>query len=228
MGESMVEQAVKQFLHSSSPSVAPYAKTGEVHLRLTARAASETEALRIIEPVEQGIRGILGDKVYGVDETTLEEATVKLAIERGITFATGESVTGGWVGQRATSVPGSSTTFLGGIIAYSPEAKVRRLGVRPETLREFGPVSEEVAREMAIGAREEFGADFGVSTTGNAGPTADAGGKPVGQVYVAVAGPEGVEVQGFLWRSQREDARLRTTMMALTLLRSALLRAPIR
>ncbi|HJP82996.1 MAG TPA: CinA family nicotinamide mononucleotide deamidase-related protein, partial [Fimbriimonadaceae bacterium] len=123
LGESFVEDRIRELMRGGNPTVAPYAHPSEVHLRLTAKAASRTEAERILEPLEQRIRGILGNAVYGVNETTLEDSVVAMLKERNATVAVAESITGGWLGQRFTSVAGSGDVFLGGMITYDSGTK---------------------------------------------------------------------------------------------------------
>lgn len=223
MGESEVESKVVELMAGENPSLAPYAHTGEVHLRITARASSEAAADLLIDPVEAQIRAILGSRVFGVDETTLEQATIELAVARHVTLAVAESMTGGGLGERLSSVAGASRTFVGGVISYSQTAKIELLDVDPETLESFGPVSAEVVREMAEGARTCLQSDFGVAVSGNAGPTSDVDNKPVGLVFVAVAGPRGTVVEEAKFRGTREDIRRRATQLALLRLREALL-----
>jgi nicotinamide-nucleotide amidase len=134
-----------------------------------------------------------------------------------------ESITGGWLGQRLTNVPGSGDAFRGGVISYDVGIKESLLGVSAATLKQFGPVSEQTAREMAVNAKSKLNSDYGVSLTGNAGPTADVDGKPVGLVYIGIAGPEGIEVKEHHMRGARADIRYRCTQMALVHLREALL-----
>lgn len=224
IGESAVEAAIQHLMQAANPSVAPYAKTGEVHLRVTARAATVHIADALLDPVEQSIRDVLGNAVYGTNETTLEEAVLAEFRQRGATVAVAESMTGGWLGQRFTSVPGSSDVFLGGVISYSIGAKKSLLGVSEATLELFGAVSEECASEMALGVQERMGSTYAVSITGNAGPTAE-GGKPVGLAYIGIAGPGGCEVREIQYRGIRDDIRLRMTQAALVSLRSAVLRS---
>ncbi len=226
MGESEVEERVRDLTHSDNPTVAPYAHTGEVHLRVTARAATEQDADKLLDPVEHAIREILGTKVFGTDETTLEQATIDLALLKGATIAVAESMTGGGLGERLTSVDGASSAFLGGVISYVTEIKCKLLDVREETLNSHGPVSEPVAREMAEGAKKGIGSTFAVSITGNAGPTSDVDGKPVGLVFIGLAGPRGATVMEARFRGTREDVRRRATQSALVLLRDALLLMP--
>jgi nicotinamide-nucleotide amidase len=223
LGESAVEERTRTLMEAENPTVAPYAHLGEVHLRLTARAASVSEADRLIDPVDAAVRSALGSAVFGVDDTTLEAAVLEMLIDRGQTVCTAESITGGGLGERFTSVPGCSGAFLGGFITYDSRVKSECLGVSSATLENYGPVSAETAREMAVLAREKIGADYAVSLTGNAGPTSDEDDKPVGLVFIGVAGPDGVEVQEFTFRGTREDVRRRSQQAALVMLRTTLL-----
>lgn len=227
IGESAIEDSIKELTHAHNPTIAPYAKTGEVHLRLTARAASVVEADRLIDPLEAAVRAILGDAVYGIDETTLEAATLGELLKRKLTIAVAESMTGGMLGQRFTSVAGSSAAFLGGVICYSEPVKQALVGVRAETLSAYGPVSMESAREMAVGIRERIGSDFGVSVTGNAGPEVDRGAKPVGLTFIGIAGSDGCRVLENRFRGGREEIRNRASQAALVALREAVLAKPM-
>jgi nicotinamide-nucleotide amidase len=223
-GESTVEAQIRDLMDSDSPSVAPYAHTGEVHLRLTAKASSVREADLIIDPMEAEIRARLGDAVFGINSDTMESKIIELLTSQGKTVAVAESMTGGELGGRLTMVPGSSKAFLGGAIAYTPLAKAKLAQVSEQTLAEFGPVSRETAIELAQGIRQALGADFGLSITGNAGPDADVDGKPVGLVYIALVSTEGVEVEECRYRGVREDIRRRAAQLALAMLRAQLIR----
>jgi nicotinamide-nucleotide amidase len=222
MGESHVEDLVRDLMEGENPTVAPYAHTGEVHLRVTARAQTREEAEALIEPVHQQIRSVLGDHLFGTDETTLEQSVVDLLKSQGSLVGVAESMTGGGLAARLTAVPGSSEVFRGGVVTYQLAAKVSLLGVGEATLKEHGPVSEAVAREMAEGARRVLGVDYALSITGNAGPTSDVDGKPVGLVFVGCAGPDGVEVQEQRFRGVREDIQRRASQTALSMLRTQL------
>lgn len=224
IGESSVEARVRHLMDGENPTVAPYAKTGEVHLRLTARAATIAEADRLIDPVEAQIRAILGDAVYGIDGVDLAAAVLGLLAKLDQTVASAESVTGGLIGGRLTSVPGSSRTFRGGITAYTPAVKRDVLSVPGEVLDRYGPVSAETAAAMAEEAKRKFNVDWGVSSTGNAGPTADVDGKPVGLVFIGISGPVGTETVRAEFRGQRENIRERAVQLSLDSLRRQLLR----
>ncbi|MGV3613993.1 MAG: competence/damage-inducible protein A [Fimbriimonas sp.] len=223
MGESHVEERVRDLMDADDPTVAPYAQTGEVHLRLTSRAANRTTAEARIDPVEAEIRSRLGHHVYGIDKTNLEASVIQLLTAREETVAVAESMTGGELGARLTSVSGSGQAFVGGVIAYTPAVKHEMLGVDQAILDDPGPVSAEVARALAEGTRERFGSTYGIGITGNAGPTADVDGKPVGLVYIGLATPEGTQVEEAHYRGLREDVRFRATQNALYMLRQAAL-----
>lgn len=223
MGESMVEDKLKVLMDGENPTVAPYAKTGEVHLRLTARAASRDEANRMLDPVEAEIRSTLGTHVYGVDDTTLEMSVVDLLRQKGARVAVAESMTGGELAARLSMSPGSSSVFVGGAIVYSVSAKEAALDIDRRLLSDPGPVSREVAEALAVAARHKFETTYAIAITGNAGPTADVDGKPVGLVYISLAGPGKVETYEHKYRGLREDIRRRATQQALSLLRDTLL-----
>jgi nicotinamide-nucleotide amidase len=221
LGESVVEERIRPVLESNNPTVAPYAHLGEVHLRITAHASTIDLAEAMIAPIEQRIREALGDAIFGSDEVTLEQAVVELLQKRDETVAVAESMTGGGLGERFTNVPGSGDVFIGGAITYDVELKKKLLGVDPDLLEDEnrGPVSDECARQMALGVRTLVGSTYGVSVTGNAGPSSDKGDKPVGLTYIGVAGPNGVEVEEFHFRGQRDSIRRRAQQAALTALR---------
>ena len=223
MGESHVEEAIRHLMDADNPTVAPYAQPAEVHLRVTARAATREAADLLIDPVVEQIRSIIGHHLYGFNETTLEAATLSLLVERGETVAVAESMSGGSLAARLTSVPGASKAFLGGTIVYTIEAKAELLGISPDLIDEFGPVSEEVAIAMAEAVRNKLGATYGVAITGNAGPTADIGDKPIGLTYIGLATPTGTTVDQAKYRGLREDIQKRSTQTALYQLRSKLL-----
>ncbi len=139
-------------------------------------------------------------------------------LHRKLTLSLGESCTGGLIGHRLTEVPGSSEYFLGGIIAYSYEAKERLLGVRHDTLYRHGAVSEETAKEMARGARQALGADIGLAVTGIAGPGGGLPGKPIGLTWIALSSREGETAQQFTWHGDREANKLQSSQAALEML----------
>ena len=224
VGESEVENRVRDLMQEGNPSVAPYAKTGEVHLRVTARAATEADADRVIEERARQIYDRLGASIYGEDDTTLEASVVALLTEKGRTVATAESCTGGTLASRITNIPGSSAVFETGVVTYSNHAKVDLLKVPQALVGSAGAVSPEVAKAMAERVRELAGADYGVSVTGIAGPGGGTADKPVGLVYIGLSTGKGVVATKHLFNGTRADVRLRSSQAALALLRDELLK----
>jgi nicotinamide-nucleotide amidase len=225
IGESHLAEKISDILEGqTNPTVAPYAKDIDVTLRITARAKDEEEAARLIGPVEVQIRDRLGEDVYGVGDTTIEEVVGDMLVSKNLTIATAESCTGGLLAGRLINYPGISASFLEGIVTYSNEAKINRLGVRQETLERFGAVSEETAREMAEGIVRAAGTDVGISVTGIAGPGGGTPEKPVGLVYVGLNIRGQVQVKRLNLAGSRERIRLRTVIGALDWLRRELMK----
>ena len=189
-GESAVEERIRDLLRGMAPTIAPYAKLGEVHLRLTAKG-DPAEVARQLDAGEVLVRERLGDLVYGVDAQTLEEVVAARLISQSVTVAVAESCTGGVVAQRLTNVPGSSAYFLEGVVAYSNAAKVDLVRVDPSLLEAHGAVSGPVAEAMAAGARVRARSEVGLSVTGIAGPTGGTPSKPVGLVFLGLADAAG-------------------------------------
>jgi nicotinamide-nucleotide amidase len=192
---------------------------GEVHLRITAKAKDPAEADRLIGEVEGKLRERLGDVIYGVDEETLEKVVVEGLSRRNLKLALAESCTGGLLAHRVTNVPGSSATFLAGIVAYSNEAKIKFLGVPRELIERHGAVSHEVARAMASGARAATGADIAVGITGIAGPGGGTPAKPVGLVYIASSSKDEESSEEYRFAGSRLDIKERSAQAALVMLR---------
>lgn len=220
MGESLVEERVKDLMTGSNPTVAPYAKTGEVHLRVSALAESADAAEAMIAPVVAEIHARLGDHIYAFNDEPLETAVIRLLTERRRTVAVAESCTGGLLAARLTDVPGSSRVFLGGVVTYSNAAKTDLVAVPAALIEQHGAVSPEVAEAMARGVRARFGADFGIGITGIAGPDGGTPEKPVGLVYIAVADAQSVEVEENRFLGNRKDIRYRSAQFALVMLRN--------
>ena len=188
IGESTVEDILREYMEThENPTIAPYAKEGEVLLRVTAKADTEEAANALALPVVEEIREKFAEYVYGVDAGTLQNALVQLLTEKKLTVATAESCTGGLVSKRITEIGGASEVFGCGVCAYSNAMKTQLLGVPAALLDAHGAVSEQVARSMAQGVRKLSGADIGIATTGVAGPGGGTAEKPVGLVYVAVS-----------------------------------------
>ena len=194
IGEAKVEDILHDKIKDmQNPTVAPYAKEGEVMLRVTACAESEAEADRMTAPIVEELCGMLAEYVYGIDVMNLQNALVQALTEKNMTAATAESCTGGIISARITDIPGASKVFGYGCCTYENEAKIKLLGVAPETLKAYGAVSRETALEMARGARRLSGADIGISTTGIAGPDGGSEDKPVGLVWVGISCEKGDE-----------------------------------
>jgi len=189
LGEAMVENMLRPLiLDLKNPTVAPYAKEGEMLLRLTACADTEKEANEIIDPYIKDITNIIGaENIYGIDAYSLQNALVKALSEKNLKVATAESCTGGLISKRITEIPGSSKVFELGICTYSNDAKVNMLGVNKDTIDKFGAVSYNTAVEMAQCIRKIANADIGLGVSGIAGPESGDSDKPVGLVYVAVS-----------------------------------------
>lgn len=195
LGESQVESRLPEdLLSSGNPTLAPYAKRGEVELRITAKGSSAAECEALIEPVVAALLAEFRPYVYGIDAPNLQTVLVEALRRRHLTIATAESLTGGLLSERITEVPGASDIFGLGICSYANAMKEKMLGVSPQTLAAYGAVSPQTAAEMAAGVRAAAGADIGVSTTGIAGPTGGTEAKPVGTVFVAVASSAGTRM----------------------------------
>lgn len=220
IGESSMSQTVEDLLGNANPTVAPYAKDGEALLRVTAMADDEDEAEKLCAPVIAEIKIRLGDYIYGIDCTSIEEAVVALLKEKGLRLATAESCTGGLIGKRITDVSGASGVFDCGIISYSNEIKNKILGVSEDDLKQYGAVSEQVAGQMAQGVLKLSGADIAVSVTGIAGPGSDGTDKPVGLSYIGLATKDGVQVKKLMTgRNDRDYNRYVNASNALNMVR---------
>lgn len=197
-----------------------------VDIRVIARGAAATAPHRQ-QAFESALMERVGDYVYARGEEDLEAVVGRLLRERNLTLAVAESCTGGLVQDRITNVSGSSTYFLGGMVTYSNESKMRFLGVRKASLDQFGAVSDVVAREMAAGVQKAFQSSYALSTTGIAGPTGATPTKPVGLVYVGLAGPEGVMARRFQFVQDRRLNKELAAQAALDFLRRILLGLPV-
>ena len=197
-------------------------QAGMVSARITARAADADSAAKAVEEMVAELRSRLGPLVVGEGDQTLASVVGGALARAGHTLAAAESCTGGLVAQMVTDVPGASDYFLGGVVAYANEIKTDLLGVARELLAAEGAVSEPVARAMADGCRKRFAGDWAVALTGIAGPTGGSGEKPVGLVYIALAGPAGTEVHRHVYPGDRKIIRRRAALSALNYVRLAL------
>lgn len=225
IGESYMSQCVADLLDGSNPTVAPYAKSGEALLRVTAKAESEEKAEKIMKPIIDEIKKRLGKSIYGIDKSSVEETVVNMLKERQETVAFAESCTGGLCAKRVTDISGASEIFHCGVVSYSNDIKHKLLGVKQETLDKYTAVSENTAIEMAQGVRLLSSSDYGVSITGYAGPGDE---DEVGLIYIAVASKSGTRVKklvtGHKGKSCRDYNRFVAASNAFNELRLAILK----
>ena len=243
IGESRAETMVADLMDAqTNPTLAPYAKTGEVHFRVTARACSEEAAEKLMEPMIEEMKKrklcmifllclALMTLVAGCrskketnDQGTLEESVIRLLEEKKMTVTTAESCTGGKLSGRLLNVSGASGVYNEGYITYANASKEKILGVKHETLETYGAVSEQTAAEMALGAAKAAGADAALSVTGIAGPGGGTAEKPVGLVYIGCAVNGEVTVREYRFTGNREKNRDYAVARAITLLREELLK----
>jgi len=225
IGESKAETMIADLIEmQSNPTIATYAKTGEVHLRVTAKAEDEAAAKKLMKPMIRELKVRFGAHIYTTDEqTTLEEAVVQLLKEQKLTLTTVESCTGGLFTGRLINVQGASEVLKQGFITYSNKAKRKLIGVKKLTLKEFGAVSDKTAKEMAKGAILTTGSDVAVAITGLAGPDGGTKEKPVGLVYIAVSVKGDMHVEEYHFTGNRAKIRESAVVAALTLLRTSIL-----
>ncbi|XCP83983.1 competence/damage-inducible protein A [Roseburia hominis] len=226
IGESQAETKVADLMDAqTNPTLAPYAKTGEVHFRVTAKARSQEAAEDLMKPMIDELHRRFGAAIYTIDEkVTLEEAIVEELKKRGMTLTTAESCTGGKLSGRLLNVSGASEVYNEGYITYANAAKEKLLSVRHETLETYGAVSPQTAKEMAEGAAKAAEADAALSVTGIAGPGGGTPEKPVGLVYIGCTVRGKTTVREYHFTGNREKNRDYAVVRALTLLREELLK----
>ncbi len=225
LGESVVEDKLLDLIDAqTNPTIATYAKTGEVHIRVTARAESEVAAKKLLTPVVKEIKGRLGNYVYSTKEhETLEMVVVDLLKKYDLTVTTAESCTGGLIAGRIVNVPGASDVFHSGFVTYTNKAKRKFLDVSKSTLKQYGAVSEQTVREMAIGGVFATESDACIAVTGIAGPGGATDDKPVGLVYIATYMKDKVNVEEYHFKGSRAKIREQSVVKALDLLRRSIL-----
>ena len=225
IGESQAETMVADLMESqSNPTLAPYAKTGEVHFRITAKAENEEAAAALIAPVAAELKARFKEHVYTTEaEVTLEQALAELLIQNKFTMTAAESCTGGMIAARMVNVPGVSEVFKAGFVTYANEAKAQFVGVKEETLQTYGAVSSQTAEEMARGAAKAVSADVSVAVTGIAGPDGGTEEKPVGLVYIGCYVCGRVWVREYHFSGNRMKIRESVTAAALVQLRKRIL-----
>jgi nicotinamide-nucleotide amidase len=219
LGESHVDHALIGLLDGVELATLHYRIVfPEVLVTIVVRRRSEEEAAALVDRLETEAHKRLGDHCYGRGETSLSEVVGTALRSRGATLSVAESCTGGLLGELLTAVPGSSDYFLGGVIAYADAIKVRHLGVKRETLTEFGAVSEQTARQMAVGVRQAFDTTYGIAITGVAGPGGGTAEKPIGTVHLALSGPNLDEHRRLFWPAPRDQVRAVSAYSSLHLL----------
>lgn len=225
VGESKVETLVRDLIDAqTNPTLATYAKTGEVHIRVTASAPSQKDAKKLIKPMVKELKARFGADIYTTEEeVTLEKAVAELLIANKMTLTCAESCTGGLISARLVNVPGVSEVFKSGIVTYANKAKRKLLGVKKVTLQKYGAVSSQTAEEMAKGAAFISKSDVAVSVTGIAGPDGGTEEKPVGLVYIGCSVKGQVTVQEYHFSGSREKIRESAVSAALILMRRCIL-----
>lgn len=222
-GESTLTYELRDIIENqTNPTVAPYVKTGEVSLRVTALCQTLEEGEALARPMIDEIVSRVGDIVYSTIGESLPETCARMLLDENKTLAVAESCTGGLVASEFVAIPGCSSFLLEGCITYSDQAKLRRLGVQQETLDAFGAVSEQCAREMAEGMRRSSGADYALATTGFAGPDGGTPQEPVGSIYLALSSPDGVTTKHVQLFGDRARVREVASLHAFDLLRRKL------
>jgi nicotinamide-nucleotide amidase len=220
LGESAMEDMILDLVDKqTNPTIAPYAKEGEITLRITASYEKGKEKKDLITPVVEEIRRRLGDSVFCDENKNMEDVVGQLLIDKCLKISVAESCTGGLVAAKLTAVPGISKVLDRCIVSYSNRSKVEELKVKQETLDRFGAVSRETAIEMAEGIRMVSGSDFGLSITGIAGPDGGTDEKPVGLVYIALAFNGGTDYKELRLWGERNRIRNMASLHALNLVR---------
>ena len=224
VGESKIENDLLDLIDKqTNPTIATYAKDGECTVRITAKSKNIEEVEDLILPVYKEIKNRFKEKVYGEDETTIEDEVAKLLVNNNLKIAVAESCTGGMVSSALINYPGISSVFMEGCVTYSNEAKMMSLGVKEETLNTFGAVSEECAKEMAEGVSKRHNTNIGLSTTGIAGPEGGSEDKPVGLVYMGITINNKTIVKKYVFNGDRQQIRNRACKTLLNDLRLELL-----
>ena len=219
INESLIAEYLKDIKEKEGISLGFYPVFPEYHIVISGKGHDERRLLKAINEIEQDIRDRLSGYIFGTDEEKMEEVVGKLLKQKGLTLCVAESCTGGLIGHRITNVPGSSDYFMGGAVVYSNKAKVQILGVKEETLKRFGAVSAETAKEMAEGIRRCIPADIGIAVTGIAGPSGGTKEKPVGTVFIGLSTDKETIAQRYRFFGEREQIKLNTSMMALDWIR---------
>ena len=224
IGESAMETQIIDLIDAqTNPTIATYAKMGEVTLRVSAKIQAGENAELIMKPVIDEIKKRAGDCLYSDSNQNLDDVVANLLLEKNITISTAESCTGGLISETLTNIAGISKVFIGGAVTYSNESKAELLGVKNETLQSYGAVSRETAVEMAEGIRKRLKTDIGVSITGIAGPDGGTPEKPVGLVYVGLATESGTITKELRLLGNRNRIRTITALNVFDIIRRYIL-----
>src|SRR5205807_8270192 len=224
MGESAVDEKIAPiYTLYENPQTTILFNSSEIEVHLRAQGRTEADAEALLDDLSLKIEEALGNSVFSFRGETMEEVVGRRLSITGFTLAVAESCTGGLIAQRLTNVSGSSKYFIEGVVTYSNESKTRLLGVDKELIREFGAVSQQVARDMARGVRHRANTDFGLAVTGIAGPDGGTKEKPVGLVYIALADDAHTDHKHFMLPGDRELIRWRASQAALDMLRRRLI-----
>ena len=225
IGKSKIENDLLDLIDKQiNPTIATYAKDGECTVRITAKGKNEKEVESLIEPISNEIKSRFKEKVYGEDDTTIEDEVAKILVDNNLTIAVAESCTGGMVAADLINYPGISSVFMEGCVTYSNEAKMMTLNVKKETLNTVGAVSEQCAKEMSEGVAARHNTNIGLSTTGIAGPEGGSEDKPVGLVYMGITINNKTIVKKYIFNGNRQQIRSRACKTLLNDLRLELLK----
>ncbi|WP_027627991.1 competence/damage-inducible protein A [Ruminiclostridium cellobioparum] len=220
IGESAMETKILDLIEGqTNPTIATYAKEGEVTIRVSARVEQGKDAEKLLGPVIEEIRKRTGDSLYSEEDRTLDQVAAELLFRHKLTLATAESCTGGLISQMLTNIPGISSVFMGGAVTYSNDAKEECLGVRRDTLLQYGAVSRQTAEEMAAGVRSRLKTDIGVAVTGIAGPDGGTPEKPVGLVYIGLSSEKGTVTKELRLLGNRKRIRTITALHVFDMIR---------
>lgn len=225
VGESFLSDRIAAWENELPPEIklAYLPQPGLVRLRLTGQSADYAQLKARVEAEAERLKQRIPELIFGYDKDTLESICGNLLLERNQTVATAESCTGGYIAHRITTVAGSSNWFRGSVVAYANDVKQSELGVSDQALRQYGAVSEAVVRQMASGIRKKLNTDWGIATSGVAGPGGGTAEKPVGTTWIAISGPEQTIARHYLFGDHRERNIHKTALEALNLLRKEIL-----
>ncbi len=219
LNEALIAEALRDIKQSKETLLGFYPRFPEHHIVITVKGLDRKKMEQELKAMELEIRKRLSRHIFATNDERMEDVVGKLLREKALTLSVAESCTGGLIGHRITNVPGSSDYFMGGVVVYSNAAKIRMLGVNPDTLNRFGAVSAETAREMAQGIRQYMDTDLGIAVTGIAGPSGGTKEKPVGTVFIGLSTAKEEFTRRYRFFGDREQIKLNTSMMALDWIR---------